>query len=156
MANTPRLVTVKQADALAELYVWDTVVEILEGSTAPRDESGQKAARKVIAIAKAEQKKLFRKYDAEARHDDFAALQAEIDALRTRLEDTVRDSTNEIERLRAETKRLEKTLGAYQAAVNKIDDLIEYSLPMSPETKAALYAVLANLTATLAEELTND
>lgn len=83
MANTPRLVTTKQADALAELYVWDTVVEILEGSTAPRDESGQKAARKVIAIAKAEQKKLFRKYDAEARHDDFAALQAEVEALRS-------------------------------------------------------------------------
>lgn len=69
MANTPRLVTTKQAEALAEMYVWDTVVEILEGSTAPRDESGQKAARKVIAIAMAEQKKLFRKYDAEARHD---------------------------------------------------------------------------------------
>src|SRR5690606_9992404 len=53
-------------------------------------------------------------------------------------------------------KRLEKTLSAYQAAVNKIDDLIEYSLPRPPETKAALYAVLANLTATLAKELTND
>lgn len=77
MANTPRLVTTKQAEALAELYVWEMVVEILEGSTAPRDASGQKAARKVIAIAKAEQKKLFRKYDADARHDDFAPLQAE-------------------------------------------------------------------------------
>lgn len=53
-------------------------------------------------------------------------------------------------------KRLEKMLSAYQAAVNKIDDLIEYSLPMPPGTKAALYAVLANLTATLAKELTNE
>lgn len=86
MANTPRLVTTKQAKALAELYVWDTVVEILEGSTAPRDASGQKAALRVIAIAKAEQKKLFRKYEAEARHDDFAALQAEVEALRAEVE----------------------------------------------------------------------
>lgn len=86
MANTPRLVTTKQADALAELYVWDTIVEILEGSTAPRDESGQKAARKVIAIAKAEQKKLFRKYDAEARHDATATLQAEVERLRKLLD----------------------------------------------------------------------
>ena len=69
MASTPRLVTTKQAKALAEMYVWDTIVEILEGSTAPRDESGQKAARKVIAIAKAEQKKLFRKYEPEGRND---------------------------------------------------------------------------------------
>ncbi len=69
MANTPRLVTTKQAEALAELYVWDTIVEILEGSTAPRDASGQKAARRVIAIAKAEQRKLFRKYEPEDCND---------------------------------------------------------------------------------------
>lgn len=107
----------------------------------------------------------------------IAAKDAEIDALRTRLEDTVRDSTNKIEALRAEVaewkrvaaaqaglhdeaearaKRLEKMLSAYQAAVNKIDDLIEYSLPMPSETKAALYAVLAILTTTLAKEITND
>jgi hypothetical protein len=69
MANTPRLVTTKQAKALAEMYVWDTVVEILEGGTAPVSESGQKAARRVIAIAKAEQRKLFRKYESEDRND---------------------------------------------------------------------------------------
>jgi len=69
MANTPRLVTTKQADALAELYVWETVVEILEGSTAPVSASGQKAALRVIAIAKAEQRKLFRKYEPEDRND---------------------------------------------------------------------------------------
>mgnify|MGYP001063246157 CR=1 FL=1 len=69
MANTPRLVTTKQAEALAELYVWDTIVEILEGSTAPVSESGQKAALRVIAIAKAEQRKLFRKYEPEGCND---------------------------------------------------------------------------------------
>jgi len=101
---------------------------------------------------------------------------AEIDALRTLLEDTVRDYTNKIEALRAEVaewnrvaaaqaelhgeaeeraERLEKTLRAYKVAVNKIDDLIEYALPMPPETKAALYAILADLTAALAQETTN-
>lgn len=48
------------------------------------------------------------------------------------------------ERRRAD--KLEKRLSAYQKAVNKIDDLIEYSLPMPSNTKAALCAVLANLT----------
>src|SRR5690606_3995368 len=55
-----------------------------------------------------------------------------------------------------EIERLEKTLGAYQTAVNKIDDLIEYSLSMPPKTKAALYAGLADLTATLAQGNRND
>lgn len=40
----------------------------------------------------------------------IAAQEAEIDALRTRLEDTVRDSTNEIEALRAEVERLRTDL----------------------------------------------
>jgi len=121
MANTPRLVTIKQADALAELYVWDTVVEILEGSTAPRDASGQKAARKVIAIAKAEQKKLFRKYDAEARHDDFAALQAEIERLREALaalkaenemlREALKDADNELDLIDEEMDTCDHSVG---------------------------------------------
>ncbi|MEA5251001.1 hypothetical protein [Xanthomonas fragariae] len=53
-----RLVTDDQANALGELYAWDCVVSILEGSTAPRRKSGQTAASRVIAIAKAEQQKL--------------------------------------------------------------------------------------------------
>ncbi len=40
-----------------------------------------------------------------------APLQAEIDALRTRLEDAVCDSTNKIEALRAEVERLNRILG---------------------------------------------
>ena len=70
--------------------------------------------------------------------------------------DTIRALLAERDALEVENERLAKALSAYQAAVNKIDDRIEYSLPMPPETKAALYAVLANLTATLAKELTND
>jgi uncharacterized protein YlxW (UPF0749 family) len=69
---------------------------------------------------------------------EVKALQAEVEAYASRIE------------------RLEKMLSAYQTAVNKIDDLIEYSLPMPSETKAALYAVLAILTTTLAKEITND
>lgn len=56
--------------------------------------------------------------DCGARYEDggpsewnrryTAARDAEIDALRTRLEDTVRDSTNEIEALRAEVERLKR------------------------------------------------
>ena len=56
------------------------------------------------------------------------------------------------EALQSKCERLEKALSAYQAAVNKIDDRIEYALPMPPETKAALHAILADLTATLAQE----
>jgi hypothetical protein len=52
------------AKALAELYVWDCLVEILEGSTAPRSRSGQKTAERVIALCKREQHKLLRQYDA--------------------------------------------------------------------------------------------
>lgn len=68
MADGPRLVTTEQATSLAEMYVWASIVAILEGSTAPRDTRGQRAATKVIAIANAEQQKLLRKYDEEARN----------------------------------------------------------------------------------------
>ena len=62
----------------------------------------------------------------------------------------------EVEASASRAERLEKALSAYQAAVNKIDDLIEYSLPMPPETKAALYAILDDLTAVLSKENSND
>lgn len=52
------------AEALAHLYVYDTVVEILEGSTAPdRDASAVKPVERIVAICKKEQQRLLRKYD---------------------------------------------------------------------------------------------
>lgn len=51
---------------------------------------------------------------------NMAPLQAEIDALRTRLEDTVRDSTNEIEALRAEVERL-KSMTAVTMGIGRGD-----------------------------------
>lgn len=53
------------AKAMASLYVWETVVAILEGSPTP--DVGSEDAQKVIEIAKKNQKKCLRKYD------DFAA-----------------------------------------------------------------------------------
>jgi flagellar biosynthesis/type III secretory pathway protein FliH len=88
-----------------------------------------------------------------------APLQAEIEALRAEVAEWKRVAAAQAglhDEAEARAKRLEKMLSAYQAAVNKIDDLIEYSLPMPSETKAALYAVLAILTTTLAKEITND
>src|SRR5690606_18154600 len=86
-------------------------------------------------------------------------LVAKVEALRAEVAEWKRVAAAQAglhDEAEARAKRLEKRLSAYQAAVNKIDDLIEYSLPMPSGTKAALYAVLANLTATIAVELTND
>ncbi len=58
-----RLVTDDQAHALAEMYVWESVISILEGSCAPRTKTGQAAANRVTKIAYAQQKKLIRAYD---------------------------------------------------------------------------------------------
>jgi len=44
-------------------------------------------------------------WNTRATDANLAALQAEIDALRTRLEDTVRNSTNKIEALRTEAEQ---------------------------------------------------
>jgi hypothetical protein len=52
--------------AMAELYVWDAVVSILEGSTKPRSRSGQRAASRVIQICKQECQRRLREYDAAA------------------------------------------------------------------------------------------
>lgn len=86
-------------------------------------------------------------------------LQAEIEALRADVAEWKRVAAAQAElhdEAEARANKLDKILRAYQAAVNRIDDLIEYSLPMPPETKAALYAVLTDLTDTLAKEITND
>src|SRR5690606_11910551 len=89
----------------------------------------------------------------------IAAQTAEIEALRTEVSEWKRVASAQAElhgKAEDRAERPEKTLSAYQTAVNTIDDLIEYSLPMPPETKAALYAVLADLTATLAQGNRND
>lgn len=67
MAKKQRMVTAEQAEALAELYVWDTVVSILEGSTAPRSWRGQAAASRVIKSAKQEIQRLIAIYDKEPK-----------------------------------------------------------------------------------------
>jgi hypothetical protein len=105
---------------------------------------------------------------ARHEHSDVSIAEeaaAEIEALRTKVRE--RDASlgwwgrfasgavNARKEAEARAERLEKTLGAYKVAVNKIDDRIEYALPMPPETKAALYAILADLTAALAQETTN-
>lgn len=51
-------------------------------------------------------------FSAEQLREATAPLQAEIDALRTRLEDTVRDSTNKIEALRAEVAEWKRVAAA--------------------------------------------
>lgn len=94
--------------------------------------------------------------ERDALATEVEALRAEVERLRADRDSREQQASDRVadwhaEHLRAE--RLEKALSAYQTAVNKIDDLIEYSLPMPPETKAALYAVLANLTAALRERL---
>lgn len=61
-----RMVTDKQAQALAELYVWGAVIEIMEGSTSPRSRSGQKAATRIVQTAKRECQKLIAEYDSNA------------------------------------------------------------------------------------------
>ena len=65
----PRMVTDEQAKALAELYVWDTVISILEGSTAPRTWGGRRAAASVVKQARRQCQRLIRIYDKEPRHD---------------------------------------------------------------------------------------
>ncbi len=65
MAARNRMVTEEQAHKLAEMWIWDAVAGILTGSTAPRDEHGQKAADKVCAIVRREQQRLYKKFDAE-------------------------------------------------------------------------------------------
>lgn len=64
MASKNRLVTEVQAEKLAELYVWGAITEILEGSTAPRDQHGQKAAVRVLGIADKEKRRLIAMFDA--------------------------------------------------------------------------------------------
>lgn len=63
-----------------------------------------------------------------------APLQAEIDALRTRLEDTVRDSTNKIEALRAEVAEWKRVAaaqaelhGAAEARAERLAEALRHS-----------------------------
>lgn len=54
------------AKAEAHLYIWDAVVQLLEGPTSPdRDLQAIKPVNRVIAIAKKEQQRLLAKYDGE-------------------------------------------------------------------------------------------
>lgn len=62
-----RLVTDDQAHILAEMYTWDAVASILQGSCAPRTTAGQKAADQVIAQCKRQQLRLIKVYDQPSR-----------------------------------------------------------------------------------------
>jgi hypothetical protein len=62
------MVTDDQAKALAEIYTWDMIISILVESRALRTTAGQSAADRVIAIAKAQQKKLISVYEKEKTH----------------------------------------------------------------------------------------
>ncbi|MBN5108838.1 hypothetical protein JY464_07085 [Stenotrophomonas maltophilia] len=63
------------AKAEAHLYVWETVVAILEGSASPdRDRAAIAPINRVIAIAKKEQQRLLAKYDAELAKVDSQAV----------------------------------------------------------------------------------
>lgn len=54
------------AKAEAHLYVWDTVVAILESGASPHgDRAAIAPVSRVIAIAKKEQQRLLAKYDGE-------------------------------------------------------------------------------------------
>src|SRR5690606_1202989 len=55
----------------------------------------------------------------------LAPLQAEIDALRTRLEDTVRDSTNKIEALRAEVERANSWNARVSVCRDHVADIVD-------------------------------
>ena len=48
-----------------------------------------------------------------------------------------------------DASRLRTELSLYRKAINKIDDCIEYSLPMPPKSKAAIYDILDDLTRAL-------
>lgn len=61
-----RMVTDGQAKELAELYVWDAVVSILEGSTAPRTRYGVAAAKRVLKICREQKSRLMTSYDRNA------------------------------------------------------------------------------------------
>lgn len=56
--------TNEQAHALAELYVWEAVASIIEGSCAPRSSEGMSAARKILVIVSDQRHRLIREYDA--------------------------------------------------------------------------------------------
>lgn len=53
----------RAAETLAELYVFAAVAEILEGSTAPRSDSGQKVSAKIIGECQKQQQRCLRAYD---------------------------------------------------------------------------------------------
>lgn len=53
----------KAASAMAELYVWSAIAEILEGGTAPRSRAGQKAASRMIAASNKQAQRCLRDYD---------------------------------------------------------------------------------------------
>jgi hypothetical protein len=60
MGKTPAELASK---AMAELYVWSAIQEILEGGTSPRSPQGQRTARRVIATCQRESQRLLREYD---------------------------------------------------------------------------------------------
>lgn len=63
------------AKAQAHLYVWATVVGILEGSASPHgDRAAIAPINRVIAIAKKEQQRLLAKYDRELAKVDSQAV----------------------------------------------------------------------------------
>lgn len=63
------------AKAEAHLYVWATVVAILESGASPdRDRAAIAPINRVIAIAKKEQQRLLAKYDSELAKVDSKAV----------------------------------------------------------------------------------
>lgn len=64
---------IKQAKAAskaeAHLYVWDVIIQILEGGATPArsDAQAKEAANRVIAIARAESQRMLKKYDQAMR-----------------------------------------------------------------------------------------
>ena len=71
-----------------------------------------------------------------------AAQAAEIDALRTRLEDTVRDSTNEIEALRADLADYMRIANTEAARAERLEDnlrKVEHLLSCTPRVTRDMY-----------------
>ncbi len=63
------------AKAEAHLFVWATVIAILESGASPhRDRTGIAPINRVIAIAKKEQQRLLAKYDGELAKVDSLAV----------------------------------------------------------------------------------
>lgn len=64
---------IKQAKAAskseAHLYVWDVIIQILEGGATPArsDAQANEAANRVIAIARAESQRMLEKHDQAMR-----------------------------------------------------------------------------------------